>query len=69
MITITINYTGPFHIDSTTLADRTYELVLESESKQREGQVNLTEVIKDPNQSSEEPKAKLALLRKASSGA
>jgi len=49
-----------FHIDSTTLADGTYELVPESESEQREAQVNLTEVAEDPNQSSEEPKANFA---------
>jgi hypothetical protein len=30
--------------------------VPESESEQREAQVNLIEVAKDPNQSSEEPK-------------
>jgi hypothetical protein len=34
--------------------------VPESESEQREAQVNLTEVIKDPNHSSEEPKASFA---------
>jgi hypothetical protein len=44
----------------TTLADGTYELVLESESEQREAQVNLIEFIKDLNQSSEEPKASIA---------
>ena len=44
----------------TTLADGTYELVPESESEQREAQVNLTEIAEDPNQSSEEPKASLA---------
>jgi hypothetical protein len=49
-----------FHIDTTTLADGTYELVLESESEQCEAQVNLTEVAKDLNQSSEEPKASYA---------
>ena len=49
-----------FHIDSTTLAHRTYELVLESESEQREAQVNLTEATEDPNQVSEEPKASYA---------
>ena len=49
-----------FHIDSTTLADGTYELVPESESEQREAQANLTEAAEDPNQSSEEPKASLA---------
>ena len=48
------------HVDSTTLADSTYELVLESESEQREPQANLTEIVEDPNQSSEEPKADFA---------
>ena len=55
------------HIDSTTLADGTYELVPESESEQREAQVNLTEATEDLNPSSEEPKASSA--RKASPGA
>ena len=32
----------------------------ESESEQREAQVNLTEAVEDPNQSSEEPKANFA---------
>ena len=49
-----------FHIDSTTLPDGAYELVPESESEQREAQVNLTEAAEDPNQSSEEPKANFA---------
>jgi hypothetical protein len=31
-----------------------------SESEQREAQVNLTEVVEDPNQNSEEPKASFA---------
>ena len=44
----------------TTLADSTYELVPESESEQREAQVNLTEITEDLNQSSEEPKASSA---------
>ena len=44
----------------TTLADSTYELVLESESEQREAQVNLTEITEDLNQSSEEPQASSA---------
>ena len=48
------------HIESTTLADGTYELVPESESEQREAQVNLTEALEDPNPSSEEPKARFA---------
>ena len=38
----------------------TYELVPESESEQREAQVNLTEITEDLNQSSEEPKASSA---------
>ena len=49
-----------FHIDLTTLADGTYELVPEYESEQREAQVNLTKVQKSPM---------LAPLRKASHGA
>ena len=49
-----------FHIDSTTLADGTYELVPESESEQREAQVNLTEAAQDPNPISEEPKTSYA---------
>ena len=52
-----INHAYPFHIDTTTLADGTYELVPESESEKREAQVNLTEATEDPNQISEEPKA------------
>ena len=47
-------------IDTTTLANGTYELVPESESEQREPQVNLTEVVEDPNQRSEEPNANFA---------
>ena len=42
-----------FHIDTTTLADGAYEVVPESESEQREAQVNLTEATEDPNQVSE----------------
>jgi len=34
--------------------------VPESESNQREAQVNLAEALEDPNQSSEEPKASFA---------
>ena len=48
------------HVHSTTLTDGTYELVPESESEQREAQVNLTEVAEDLNQSSEEPKSSSA---------
>ena len=49
-----------FHIDMTTLANGTYELVPESKSEQREAQVNLTEATQDPNQVSKEPKASYA---------
>ena len=49
-----------FHIDSTTLADGTYELVSKSESVQREAQINLTEATAAPNQSLEEPMASFA---------
>jgi hypothetical protein len=48
------------HIESTTLTDGTYDLVLEFESEQRKTQVNLTEVAEDPNQSSEEPPTSFA---------
>ena len=48
------------HIDNTTLADGTYELVPESESEQREAQVNLTEATEDPNLISEEPRSSCA---------
>ena len=41
----------------TTLTDGTYELVLESESEQREAQAKLTEYVEYQNQSSEEPMA------------
>jgi len=46
------------HVNSTALTDGTYELVLESESQQREAQLNLTEVVEDPNQSIEAQKSK-----------
>ena len=55
-----ITHAYAFHIDSTTLPDGTYELVPESESEQREAQVNLTEATEDLNPSSEEPKASSA---------
>ena len=48
------------HIDTTTLADRTYELVPESEREQLEAQVNLTEAAQDPNLISEEPRSSYA---------
>jgi hypothetical protein len=37
--------------------------VPEPESEQREAQIDLTEVVEDPNQSSEEPKASNAQER------
>jgi hypothetical protein len=43
------------HIESMTLANRADELVPESESEQREAQINLTEVAEDPSQSLEVP--------------
>ena len=46
---INATHAWAFHIDTTTLADGTYELVPESESEQREVQVNLTEAAEDPN--------------------
>ena len=48
------------HIDTTVLADRTYELIPESEEGDPEAQVNATVLTKDPDQSSEEPKTVLA---------
>ena len=45
------------HVESTTLADGTYELVPASESEQREAQANLTEAFEDPSPSSEDPQA------------
>jgi hypothetical protein len=48
------------HIDSTTLTDGTYNLVLESKSEQREAQINLIELTEDPDQRSEEPSTSFA---------
>ena len=45
------------HIESTTLADGTYELVPASEGEQHEAQVHLTEALEGPSPSSEEPQA------------
>jgi hypothetical protein len=55
-----INHTCAFHIDSTTLADRTYELVPESIKEQQEAEAILIEATEDPNQCLEEPKANFA---------
>ena len=48
------------HIDTTALADGTYELISESEGGDPEVQVNTAVLTEDPDQSSEEPKANLA---------
>ena len=48
------------HIDTTVLADGTYELILESEEGDQEAQVNAATLTEDPDQSPEEPKADLA---------
>ena len=48
------------HIDTTVLADRTYELIPESEGGDREAQVNAATLTEDPDQSPEEPNAELA---------
>ena len=48
------------HIDTTVLADGTYELIPESEGGDQEAQVNAAILTEDPDQSPEEPKADLA---------
>ena len=48
------------HIDTTVLADGTYELIPESEGGDQEAQMNATTLTEDPGQSPEEPKADLA---------
>ena len=47
------------HIDTTALADGTYELISEFEEGDPEAQVNATVLTEAPNQSPEEPKANL----------
>ena len=47
------------HIDTTVLADGTYELIPESEGGDQEAQLNATTLTEDPDQSPEEPKADL----------
>ena len=48
------------HIDTTVLADGTYELIPESEGGDQEAQVNTATLIKDPDQSPKDPKVELA---------
>ena len=47
------------HIDSTVLADGTYELIPESDEGDPEAQVNTAILTEAPDQSPEEPKANL----------
>ena len=48
------------HIDTTVLADGTYELIPEPEEGDPEAQVNTAILTEAPDQSPEEPKANLA---------
>ena len=48
------------YIDTTILADGTYELIPESERAGQEAQVNAAILTEDPDQSPDEPKAELA---------
>ena len=48
------------HIDTTVLADGTYELIPEFEGGDHEAQLNAAVLTEDPDQSPEEPKANLA---------
>ena len=57
------------HIDTTVLADGTYELILDSEGGDLEAQVNTAALTEAPDQSSEEPTAEIvATTEKASPG-
>ena len=47
-------------IDTTVLADGTYELIPESKGGDQEAQVNAATLTEDPDQSPEELKAELA---------
>ena len=47
------------HIDTTDLADGTYELIPESEGGDPEAQVNATILTEAPDQSSEEPRTEI----------
>ena len=47
------------HIDTPTLSDGTYELIPDSEGADLEAQVNTVALTEAPNQSSEEPRAKI----------
>ena len=57
------------HIDTTVLADRTYELIPESEGGDPEAHVNTAILTEAPNQSSEEPRVEIVSdTEKASPG-
>ena len=47
--------TTAFHIEITSLADGTYELIQEPDGDISEAQANVTELTKVPNSDSEEP--------------
>ena len=47
------------HIDTSVLADGTYELILESEGGDPEAQVNTAILTEAPDQSSKEPQAEI----------
>jgi hypothetical protein len=47
------------HIDTTTLSDRTYELIPGSEGGDLEAQANTAILTEAPDQSSEEPRAEI----------
>ena len=48
------------HIDTTILADGTYELIPDSEEGDPKAQANAATLTEDPDQSPEEPNAVLA---------
>ena len=48
------------HIETTVLADGTYELIPDSEEGDQEAQLNAATLTEDPDQSPEEPEAVLA---------
>ena len=48
------------HIDTTTLADGTYELVPEAEEGPGEAQVNFADAVENPNPTSEASETNLA---------
>ena len=49
-----------FHIDTTTLAKGTYELVPEAEEGPREAQVNFADAVEKPNLTPEASETNLA---------